>query len=134
MDQKEELVHILNTARSLDIEEIFFQVRPAGDALYRTSLAPASHYVTDQRHNGILNWDPLAFLLRETEARGMKVHAWLNMYRISPTQCGNHTSARKNDDILKRFCHGAGYFNWLDPGAEDVQNHVLNVVLEIISR
>ena len=38
--QKAEMVRMLDAAKSLGLTDVFFQVRPEGDALYRSSLEP----------------------------------------------------------------------------------------------
>ncbi|MBJ7327580.1 MAG: family 10 glycosylhydrolase, partial [Chthoniobacterales bacterium] len=44
--QKAELVRLLDAAQSLGLTDIFFQVRPEGDALYRSSIEPWSRFLT----------------------------------------------------------------------------------------
>ena len=60
---------------------IFFQVRPMGDALYESSYAPWSKYLT-----GTLGkkpgYDPLEFAIDEAHKRGLELQAWFNPFRI----------------------------------------------------
>jgi uncharacterized lipoprotein YddW (UPF0748 family) len=65
------------------INTVFFQVRGACDALYRSSLEPWSDLLT-----GTLGkdprWDPLAVALEEGRRRGLEVHAWVNVFTAWP--------------------------------------------------
>ena len=58
--QKAELVRILDSAESLGLTDIFFQVRPEGDALYRSSLEPWSRFLSGTQGQDP-GYDPLAF-------------------------------------------------------------------------
>ena len=59
-----------------------FHIRPCNDAFYPSKLNPWSKYVT-----GIEGKDPgfdvFDFFIQEAKKRNIKVHAWLNPYRVS---------------------------------------------------
>ncbi|ELQ06956.1 glycoside hydrolase family 10 protein [Xanthomonas translucens] len=80
--QQQELLDIIEQATALHLNTLVFQVKPCADALYRSRILPWSSVLT-----GVLGqdpgFDPLAFLLAHAHARGLKVHAWLNPYRVS---------------------------------------------------
>jgi uncharacterized lipoprotein YddW (UPF0748 family) len=80
--QKAELVRLLDAAGSLGLTDVFFQVRPEGDALYRSSLEPWSRFLTGTQGKDP-GYDPLAFCISEAAKRGIRVHAWFNPYRAS---------------------------------------------------
>ena len=64
-----------------NINTVFFQVRPANDAFYRSEYNAWSMFLLgDGRDPG---WDPLEWMIEETHKRGMEFHAWLNPYRVS---------------------------------------------------
>ena len=85
--QKAELVRTLDAAKSLGLTDVFFQVRPEGDALYRSSLEPWSRFLTGTQGKDP-GYDPLAFCISEAGKRGIRVHAWFNPYRAS-VKAGN---------------------------------------------
>lgn len=54
---------------------LFVQVRGRGDAFYRSSIVPRSELLRGQP----AGFDPLARLLDAARARGLRVHAWMNV-------------------------------------------------------
>ncbi|SOD04096.1 Glycosyl hydrolase-like 10 [bacterium JGI 053] len=79
-----ELVAIFDRAEALHLNLVVFQVRPHGDALYRSALEPWSEYLTGaQGRAPDVDWDPLEFAVAEAHRRGMELHAWFNPYRAS---------------------------------------------------
>lgn len=78
---KQQYIDILDTLERYNINTVFFQVRPANDAFYRSEYNAWSMFLLgDGRDPG---WDPLEWMIEETHKRGMEFHAWLNPYRVS---------------------------------------------------
>jgi uncharacterized lipoprotein YddW (UPF0748 family) len=113
----------------------FCQVRPAGDAFYASTLEPWSYYLTGTQ--GLApspSWDPLAFLIAEAHKRAIEVHAWMNPYRA---RTAGATYALASNHMANRFPKYAySYANniWMDPGATDVQQFILNVTDDMVRR
>ena len=63
------------------LNTVIAQVRPFGDALYRSSLFPWSHLCTGVQGQDP-GFDPLDVLLTEAHARGLSLEAWVNPYRL----------------------------------------------------
>jgi uncharacterized lipoprotein YddW (UPF0748 family) len=59
---------------------LFAQVRARCDAFYHSGLVPASALL----HGQPAGFDPLAHLLRRAHARGLQVHAWVNVLLCAP--------------------------------------------------
>ena len=98
--QKAELVRLLDSAKSLGLTDVFFQVRPEGDALYRSSLEPWSRFLTGTQGKDP-GYDPLAFCISEAGKRGIRVHAWFNPYRAS-VKAGNPLAKNPLQDVRVR--------------------------------
>ena len=79
--QQQALTDKLDKLKSLGINTVFFQVKPDGTALWRSSILPWSDMLTG-RIGEDPGYDPLKFMLDEAHKRGMKVHAWFNPYRV----------------------------------------------------
>ncbi|HYE58912.1 MAG TPA: family 10 glycosylhydrolase, partial [Rhodothermales bacterium] len=79
-EQRAALVQILDGLKSAGINVVVFQIRPEGDALYRSTLEPWSYYLTGQQGRDP-GYDPLAFAIQEAHKRGMELHAWFNPFR-----------------------------------------------------
>ena len=130
--QKAELVRLLDSAKSLGLTDVFFQVRPEGDALYRSSLEPWSRFLTGTQGKDP-GYDPLAFCISEAGKRGIRVHAWFNPYRASVKAgaqlASNHMARRYN-----RYAYKVGSVMCMDPGSKEVQDHVVKVVSDVARR
>ena len=94
---KEELVKIFDHCKVMGFNTVFFQVRPSGDAFYKSEIFPWSKYLTGAQ--GVApddNFDPLAFAVEEAHNRGIELHAWINPYRITTTASDNDLLADNN--------------------------------------
>ncbi|MEV0385087.1 family 10 glycosylhydrolase [Nonomuraea sp. NPDC050643] len=131
--QKADYVKILDSAAKRNLNAVFVQVRPASDALYKSSLEPWSQYLTGTPGKDP-GWDPLPFLIEESHKRGMEFHAWFNPYRAS---YGDSTAklpashpARQHPDWTVKF-GGRLYYN---PGLPAVREHVVKVINDVVGR
>ncbi|HHY83927.1 MAG TPA: family 10 glycosylhydrolase [Verrucomicrobia bacterium] len=133
--QKAELISILDRAAELNLNAVIFQVRPACDAFYASSIEPWSEYLTGSMGKAPAPfYDPLAFAIAEAHKRGLELHAWFNPYRAlhkshAGSVAANHIS-HTQPHLVKRY----GQYLWLDPGEPEVQEHSLRVVLDVVRR
>jgi uncharacterized lipoprotein YddW (UPF0748 family)/uncharacterized protein YjdB len=65
-----------------NINAVFMQIRPMGDAFYDSPYEPWSGYITGTRGNKP-SYDVLQFMIDEAHKRGLEFHAWINPFRIS---------------------------------------------------
>lgn len=81
---KKELDMILDQAEKMHMNAIFFQVRPVADALYDSKLYPWSAYLTGTQGQAPADgFDPLDYLVKQAETRGIGIHAWINPYKLT---------------------------------------------------
>ena len=77
-----ELIKVLDTLKSYNMNTAIFHVRPCNDAYYPSKLNPWSKYIT-----GVQGQDPgfdvLKFFIDEAKKRNISVHAWFNPYRVN---------------------------------------------------
>ncbi|MFM8657351.1 MAG: glycoside hydrolase family 10 protein, partial [Chthoniobacterales bacterium] len=130
--QKAELVRLLDSAKSLGLTDIFFQVRPEGDALYKSSLEPWSRFLTGTQGKDP-GYDPLAFGIREAGKRGIRVPAWFTPDRAS-VKAGNQLASNHMARRYSRHAHRVGSVVCMDPGSKEVQDHVVKVVGDVARR
>ena len=81
---KAELDDIVKNASEAGLNAIFFQVRPTSDALYPSEIFPWSKYITGTQ--GVApegNFDSLAYIIEKAAEKNIKVHAWVNPYRVT---------------------------------------------------
>jgi uncharacterized lipoprotein YddW (UPF0748 family) len=133
--QKADLLAILDRAVYLKMNAVVFQVRPACDALYASRLEPWSEFLTGKMGKAPHPYyDPLEFIIAEAHKRGLELHAWFNPYRAShhaavSSVATNHISKTK-PQLVRRY----GTYLWLDPGEREVQDHIINVVQDVVRR
>ena len=131
--QKQEMINILDTLKDTGINTVMFQVRPKGDALYKSNINPWSDVLTGTQGKDP-GYDPLQFVIEEAHKRGMKVHTWLNPYRV--TTSGTDLSVlNENHQAVKNpswtLVHsGRIYFN---PELPEVKQHISDTVAEIVT-
>lgn len=126
-----ELDAILATCEKNKLNTIFFQVRPACDALYKSEIFPVSQYISQ---DGTLPFDPLAYLVTKAHSMNIYVHAWVNPLRV--TVSGNDLSAlpdnspaKQNPDWTVSYADGRLYFN---AGLAEVRQLIADGVTEIV--
>ena len=134
-EQKAALIAMLDRAQQLKLNAVIFQVRPACDALYFSSIEPWCEHLTGlQGRAPQPYYDPLQFVIEEAHKRGLELHAWFNPYRAHHADAKspfaqNHIS-RTRPDLVRSY----GKYLWLDPGERDVQDYSLRVVMDIVKR
>jgi len=131
-EQKAELRALIEKAAELRLNAIFFQVRPACDAVYRSMHEPWTEFL-DGEMGKAPAWDPLEFAIREAHARGIELHAWFNPYRagfVSTKQVHAKHIRKTHPKLVKPY----GNYFWLDPGEAAVQNHTVKVILDVVRR
>ncbi len=131
--QKAELRAILDRVKEMRMNLVIFQVRPAGDAFYASSLEPWSEYLTGtQGQAPDPYYDPLSFAIEEAHARGLELHAWFNPYRARHPSARSELAplhiARSKPELVRRY----GEHLWMDPGEGEVQQHSLKVITDVV--
>ncbi|MEI7885596.1 MAG: family 10 glycosylhydrolase [Clostridia bacterium] len=132
---KKEALTILDNAKDMGFNTVFFQVRPAADALYPSKIFPWSQYLTGiQGKAPDDNFDPLAFMIKEAHARGLELHAWINPYRVTANKNDNaklaaNNPALINPEITITHTDGKIYFN---PGEPEARALIIAGIKEII--
>ena len=126
---------ILDNCQQLGFNTVFFQVRPAGDAMYPSKIFPYSQWLTGSQglapENG---FDPLEYWVEGAHKRGMELHAWINPYRItnngiSLDSLAYTNPARVNKELTIHYTNGNYYYN---PALPEVRQLVIDGVLEIV--
>ena len=85
---------LVTNAAAGGINALFVQVRGRGDAYYHSDLEPRGALIARQP----ATFDPLGRVIEQAHARGIAVHAWVNVNLVSDT--GTLPSSR--DHIIRR--------------------------------
>jgi uncharacterized lipoprotein YddW (UPF0748 family) len=134
-EQKAELIDLLDRARALNLNAVILQVRPAGDAFYRSDIEPWSENLTGQMGRAPEPfYDPLEFAITEAHRRGLELHAWFNPYRVKMPPANVAVApepiSRRRPDLVKPYAR----YLWLDPGETEVQDYTTRIVLDVVRR
>lgn len=100
---------IINNAKQNKIHNLIVQVRAFSDAYYKSSIYPTSHLLTGVQ-GAPLNYDPLDYMIKTAHENNIKIHAWVNPYRIS---------LNTNPD---KFSEDSFYKNWIDTNSECIMD------------
>ena len=131
--QKARMIAHLDALADANMNAMYFQVRPAGDAMYASSIEPWSQWLTGSQTTAA-TWDPLAFAVTEAHKRGIELHAWVNPYRAAldhstSNKAANHVM-RARPDLCLQHSDGKTY---MDPGKADTITWIKNVVADIVT-
>jgi uncharacterized lipoprotein YddW (UPF0748 family) len=80
LEHADRIPSLIATAKSVGATDLFVQVYRGGRAWYETSLADDAPFRAAREAAGA---DPLALLLRDAHAAGLRVHAWVNVLSLS---------------------------------------------------
>ncbi len=128
---KAELLALLDGLATARANAVFLQVRVEGDALYRSTRAPWTRWLSGTMGQDP-GWDPLAFAVTEAHARGLELHAWFNPYRAlsstSLTVPASHVTKRMPQATVPW-----GTQLYLDPAAPEVRAEMNAVLAEVMA-
>ena len=132
---KAEAVEILDNCAKMGFNAVFLQVRPSGDAFYKSELFPWSAYLTGKQ--GLApdeGFDPLEFWVEQAHARGLELHAWINPFRVARLTHDLETLspdnyAYKHPEWVVMHTDGHMYFN---PGIPAVRSLIIDGIVEIM--
>ncbi len=130
--QAGEIRRIVSVAAACGLNALMVQVRPEGDALYRSRIEPWSRFLTGTQ-GADPGYDPLAAFIAEGRRQGIAIHAWVNPYRAATS--GKAGRARNHvTNVLPGAVRKVGSMLWLDPGDPAVREHVVRVVQDLVGR
>lgn len=128
---------MLDFAADHGFNHLMVQVRGRGDALYKSNLVPRSELLAEN------DFDPLEYVIKNAHDKGIKVHAWVNVYFIWASD-KNPKSSNHILNINPQWLDSNGkdtsqYLNngndvqhfYLAPHHPEVENHLLAVFREL---
>lgn len=131
--QQAEFRRLLDTAKAMNLNAVFVQIRPNSDAFYPSPYEPWSQWITGAPGKNP-GYDVLGFMLKEAHARNLEFHAWFNPYRVSRQsdlkKLAPGSPARKHPDWVRKYGDGL----WYDPGLPQVRDLVSKSVIDVVRR
>jgi uncharacterized lipoprotein YddW (UPF0748 family) len=133
--QKAEFIRQLDMHKANGMNAVIVQVRPAADAFYPSPYEPWSQWLTGtQGKPPSPYYDPLQFMIEESHKRGMEFHAWANPYRAD-FKIGASSIARTHiTKVHPEWFLTYGDKKYFDPANPKVQEFVVNVIKDIVTR
>lgn len=138
---KTKIDKMFNDAVDIGTTDVICHVRPFADAYYRSDYFPVSKYVSGTQGKDP-GYDPLEYMVKSAHERGLKIHAWINPYRISNDddisklstdspayKWRNENNSEKSRNVLS--WGGKLYFN---PGKAEVRKLIIDGVREIVEK
>lgn len=133
--QKTELLAILDRMAELNLNALFFQVRPEGDTLYNSQLEPWSAWLTGTQGKAPSPYyDPLEFVIAESHKRNIELHAWFNPYRAQTSATVSRPVPPHMEATNPEYVYTYGTQLWMDPGIKTVQDRAYNVMMDVVRR
>lgn len=99
--------------KGLGVTDCFFQVRPFGDAMYKSEIYPVSKYAKGA------SFDVLSCVSSVAEAYGIGIHAWINPYRLS-------------EDTAEKDIVVTPSGKYLNPALSTVREKIISGVRELL--
>lgn len=122
--------------------DIFVQVRGRGDALYTSTVVPRSPLIK------VPGYDPLADILSQAPAKGIRVHAWINVFlawsartkpsnpkhvvNLHPDWVEINSKGQSDLDLIAGNGRNGREGVYLSPFHDGVRQHLLDIVDELV--
>jgi uncharacterized lipoprotein YddW (UPF0748 family) len=148
----EDVVRIMENCAAMGFNVVFFQVRGNATVYYRSEIEPWAWELTSdgpETTGKDPGWDPLALAIREAHARGMELHAYVNIFpawrtQKYPPRASGHLWWERPDWFM---ADAAGrrmiprdrsvnprvgdWYSFLSPGVPEVQDYIASVFGEL---
>ena len=123
---------LMDNCLSIGLNTVIAQVRPFGDALYRSNLFPWSHLCTGEQGQDP-GFDPLDVLITEAHSRGLSLEAWVNPYRLRSSAKMPPALAENNlANVHPEWVCAVGEGLYLNPAIPEAADYVVKGVAELV--
>ncbi len=143
-EMKNEIEKILDRALLQGFNAVIVQVRPAGDALYKSDIFPWSAMLTGTQGKAPAeNFDPFAYWVERAHSKNLQIHAWINPYRVTYpsaavpdlTQLAANNPASINPTWIKAYKDSQNRWgHYYDPGLPESRELVAAGISEILNK
>lgn len=140
--QKNDFISKLDKLKVAGFNAVIFQVRSMGDALYNSSYAPWSKYLTGTQGKDP-GYDPLEFAIQEARNRNMEFHAWFNPFRISTdanfnvndyiSKLPNSSPLKQHPEWIVKYSGNSTYY-WINLGIPEARQYVIDTIMEVVTK
>lgn len=128
---KEKFEKIASDCKNFGFNTLIVQVRPFCDAIYKSDYFPWSHILTGTQGKNP-GYDALKIICEICKEKNLKIHAWVNPFRVStgktPNKLSENNPYSSNESLGIKTDSGI----ILDPSNEDAQKLIISGIDEII--
>ncbi len=152
LEHPERVELLLADARALGVTDLFVQVHRGGRAWFNSRFADSSPFTAARAANAGV--DPFAALIEKAGARGIRVHAWVNVLSLSANSLAPILSVLGRDAVIvdhkgrslldypayevpqpdRRYYRMGTPAIWLDPAAPGVAERLAATFGELAAR
>lgn len=126
---------MIDNISSKGLNTIFLHVSPFSDSIYESKLFPYSYTLTGEEGKNP-GFDYLEYFIKVAHSKKIKIHAWINPYRIS---FGTNFDTLSDKNPAKKLINTSSimvdkngiYYN---PASEIVKNLIVRQVEEILDK
>jgi len=133
---KENFEKVIDNLVEFNISDLYIHVRSHCDSLYSSAYFPLRKYVKNY------NYDVFEYMLDKCHKSGIRVHAWLNPYRV--TTASSDIATISSDSPAYKWLNDSDSANdkhvilkdgiYLNPAEADARRLVVNGIGEIIQK
>ncbi|MCB0523920.1 MAG: family 10 glycosylhydrolase [Lewinellaceae bacterium] len=139
--QKAEFDSLLDVLKAMNMNAVFVQIRPAGDAFYKSKTVPLSRFLVGKQGTALDDslYDPLTYMIKATHDRRMEFHAWMNPFRASwdldtAKLDSIHPLRALSPATKKQWFYQYGTKWYFNPANPSVRLYLVNVVKDVLLR
>lgn len=131
-----EVSAIADNCVNLGIDNIYIHIRSHCDSIFQSEFFPLAEAVSGY------NYDVFEYMINVFHSKGIKVHAWINPYRVS-TASADVNAVRADSPVQKWLNDGIAendknvcIYNgvYLNPAEPEVRQLVIDGVREVVGR
>ncbi len=134
-EQKIKIIEMINNLKEKKFNLILLQVRPFSDVIYNSKIFPLSATISGKEGKE-MGYDLLSYFIDIAHRNKIKIHAWINPYRIRSDT--NASSISKLNPAYKWIKDGSNnvqiksgiYYN---PASTEVLNLIIKGVSELVN-
>ncbi len=127
LKQKTEMKNIIERCAEIGIKDIVFQVKPAQETFYKSEMLPYSQYLAGQYTNEY-SYDPLEYMLELTQKHNLRLHAWINPFRVMDKEA----LLEYGNGIKEQWLVEHGEYYWINPTIKEAREFVISCIMEIV--
>ena len=131
---REYISRLFDSFCNKNINNVFLHIRPFCDALYFSEFFETSEYASGKRGKRA-EFDILSICIDEGRKRNLRIHAWINPYRVMSVYKENYladgvlkTLYEENENTVCRISGGL----YLNPASEKAQKLIVDGIREIL--